>query len=50
MKKLAFAALVSFLLSFSVVAYAHSGDTDANGGHYNHKTGQYHYHSPKKGR
>ena len=28
---------------------AHPGRTDANGGHYNRKTGEYHYHSgPKK--
>lgn len=25
-------------------AFAHSGGTDANGGHWNHKTGEYHYH------
>ena len=27
-----------------IVAFAHSGKTDANGGHYNHSTGEYHYH------
>jgi hypothetical protein len=27
-----------------IVAMAHSGGLDANGGHYNRKTGQYHYH------
>ena len=26
-------------------AYTHSGRTDANGGHYNRKTGEYHYHN-----
>lgn len=26
------------------VSYAHSGRTDANGGHYNRSTGEYHYH------
>lgn len=31
-------------LSFSIVAYAHSGKTDSNGGHWNHATGEYHYH------
>lgn len=31
-------------LSFSIVAYAHSGKTDSNGGHWNHYTGEYHYH------
>ena len=24
--------------------YGHSGRTDASGGHYNHKTGEYHHH------
>lgn len=27
-----------------VISYAHSGRTDANGGHYNRSTGEYHYH------
>lgn len=31
-------------LSVSVSAFAHSGRTDANGGHTNHSTGEYHYH------
>ena len=26
-------------------AYTHSGRTDANGGHYNRKTGECHYHN-----
>lgn len=30
--------------SLPVVVLAHSGRTDANGGHYNRKTGEYHYH------
>jgi hypothetical protein len=29
----------------SVQAYAHPGRTDSNGGHYDHSTGEYHYHS-----
>ena len=30
-------------------SFGHPGRTDANGGHYNSKTGEYHYHSgPKK--
>ncbi len=29
-------------------AQAHSGGTDSNGGHYNRKTGQYHYHGGTK--
>lgn len=27
-----------------IVAFAHSGQTDSNGGHYNRSTGEYHYH------
>lgn len=45
-------ALLRFLLILSLVvillqplsAYAHSGGTDSSGGHYNHNTGDYHYH------
>ena len=33
------------LLSLSLPAMAHPGRTDANGGHYNRKTGEYHYHN-----
>ena len=40
--------LVLFLLIFSVfvhnLGYAHPGRTDANGGHYNRQTGEYHKH------
>ena len=40
--------LALFLLIFSVFVhnfgYAHPGRTDANGGHYNRKTGEYHKH------
>ena len=32
------------LLSCCTVALAHPGATDANGGHYDHSTGEYHYH------
>lgn len=42
MKKLLF--VLTLLLSFPLVVYAHSGGTDANGGHYNRSTGEYHYH------
>lgn len=39
----------SLMLIFGVLlydsAYTHSGRTDANGGHYNRKTGTYHYHN-----
>ena len=31
-------------------AHTHSGRTDANGGHYNRKTGEYHYHNSGKSR
>ena len=29
---------------FTIVVSAHSGRTDSSGGHYNHSTGDYHYH------
>ena len=28
----------------STIVFAHSGGTDANGGHYDHSSGEYHYH------
>ena len=31
-------------------ADTHSGRTDANGGHYNRKTGEYHYHNSGRSR
>lgn len=38
--------LISFLVSLFVISVscAHSGRTDANGGHYDRSTGEYHYH------
>lgn len=39
-----FAIMLAFLLLLSGSASAHSGGTDSNGGHYNHSTGEYHYH------
>ena len=36
--------IITFCLFVSVTTLAHSGGTDANGGHYNHSTGDYHYH------
>lgn len=39
---LGIALLTVFLLS--TVAFAHSGRTDSKGGHYDHSTGEYHYH------
>ena len=46
-KKQGFKILVilSFLLFSAVVTYTHSGRTDSQGGHYNRKTGTYHYHN-----
>lgn len=35
--------LFVFLLPLDI-GYAHSGGTDENGGHYDHSTGEYHYH------
>ena len=37
--------IFSLMASFGVTVYAHSGRTDANGGHYNRATGEYHYHN-----
>lgn len=36
--------IACFLFGFSLIAHAHSGGTDSAGGHYNHSTGEYHYH------
>ena len=36
--------LISALLILCVTVSAHSGKTDANGGHYDHSTGEYHFH------
>ena len=44
MKTWIFAAVAAFVLAFTIGAYAHSGGTDANGCHTNHKTGEYHCH------
>ena len=51
-----FLLILSILFAMSsLTADAHPGRLDANGGHWNHKTGEYHYHrsngrkiSPKK--
>lgn len=34
-----------FLFCFSISVVAHPGSLDSNGGHWNHKTGEYHYHN-----
>ena len=44
MKRMIIPILCCVVLLFPTAALAHSGKTDANGGHYNHSTGQYHYH------
>jgi preprotein translocase subunit SecG len=45
MKKL-YQILFTFIALCSLtLTYAHSGRTDASGGHYNRKTGEYHYHN-----
>lgn len=36
------AIILSICMPF--IVYAHSGRTDSYGGHYNHSTGEYHYH------
>lgn len=41
-KKICCVALALLLLI--TPAHAHSGRTDSNGGHYDHSTGEYHYH------
>ncbi|MCD1653106.1 YHYH domain-containing protein [Treponema zuelzerae] len=37
-----------FLSVCATLTFGHSGRTDANGGHYNRKTGTYHYHNGGK--
>lgn len=46
MKKILILSIAVLLLisSVSIMAYAHSGGTDSNGGHYDRSTGEYHYH------
>lgn len=46
MKKILQIACITILcmLFFSLIASAHSGKTDSNGGHYDSSTGEYHYH------
>ena len=47
MKKNIFSALMIgiVMVVMSVSVMGHPGRTDANGGHYNRKTGEYHYHN-----
>lgn len=44
MRKQLLAFLLAFLLLLSPTVLAHSGKTDANSGHYDRSTGEYHYH------
>lgn len=44
MKPLRMLLCIALCLSLPVVAYAHPGRTDSQGGHTNHSTGEYHYH------
>lgn len=37
-------SFICLFMFFSIVAVAHSGGTDSNGGHYDSSTGEYHYH------
>lgn len=36
--------IIIVAISMFTIAYAHSGRTDSNGGHYDRSTGEYHYH------
>ncbi len=38
------ACFVFIFLFGTVLSQAHSGDTDKDGGHYDHRSGEYHYH------
>ena len=53
-RKLNFGILAVLFLLSTVFAcdlgHTHPGRTDANGGHYNRKTGEYHYHGGAKPR
>ncbi|MCI8403834.1 MAG: YHYH domain-containing protein [Clostridia bacterium] len=42
---IAITIFLSFICVLSIETFAHPGRTDANGGHYNRKTGEYHYHN-----
>lgn len=45
MKRKRVLIIMSIMLLINTFSLAHSGRTDAYGGHYNHSTGTYHYHS-----
>lgn len=44
MKKISLGIII-ILVSLPLIVFAHPGRTDKNGGHYNRKTGEYHYHN-----
>lgn len=44
MKRKLLPLLLIILLILPMMLYAHSGGTDSSGGHYDHATGEYHYH------
>lgn len=49
-RKIFLSLLLVFCLTSAlctITVFAHSGNTDGNGGHYNHFTGEYHYHHGK---
>jgi hypothetical protein len=39
---------IIFIFMLSYFSFGHSGRTDSSGGHYNRKTGEYHYHNSGK--
>ena len=43
-KVITFLLIIICLLIFVLPTSAHPGRTDSSGGHYNHSTGEYHYH------
>lgn len=47
MRKIFMSLFIAIILSFGTIqiAFAHSGRTDANGGHWDRSTGTYHYHN-----
>ena len=43
-KSFIFSFVVVLVLSLAAISFAHPGKLDANGGHYDKETGEYHYH------
>lgn len=44
MKLIKLFVAIALCVGLSVTVFAHSGGTDSKGGHYDHSTGEYHYH------